>query len=445
VSGDGELFPVTPGSGRDGPAATGYQPLAVRMRPRTLDAVRGQEHLTGPKALLPRLIASGQFGSLLFHGPPGCGKTTLAEVIAHHSQAQLFRLNAVASNVAELRDCLQTARKLSGPTPILFIDEIHRFNRAQQDLLLPDVEQGHIRLIGATTHNPGFSIIKPLISRSHLFRLQPLAPAIIADALQAALDDASHGLGSHRCQMPTEGLKFLARLCEGDLRWAYNALETLVLSHPVGTAIELEAVEEFARERQIRYDANDDEHYDTISAFIKSIRGGDPDAALYWMAKMLVGGEDPRFIARRLLILASEDIGLADSRALPVAMAAFQACEVIGLPECELHLAHVTLFLATCPKSNSATLALAAAKRSIAAKGTQAVPVWLRDKSGASSRKDGHGKDYRYSHDYPEAISGQDYLLSPETLYQPKATGSEAAIAERLQRWRELKQTAARG
>lgn len=438
MSGSDELFPVNPERPEEKSSGLSYQPLAVRMRPHTLDGVRGQEHLTGPRALLPRLIASGQFGSLLFHGPPGCGKTTLAEVIAHQSKAQLFRLNAVASNVAELRDCLQTARKLSGPTPILFIDEIHRFNRAQQDLLLPDVEQGHIRLIGATTHNPGFSIIKPLISRSHLFRLKPLAPEIIAETLQAALDDTPRGLGAHQCTVPAEGLAFLARLCEGDLRWAYNALETLVLSHPIGTAIDLAAVEEFARERQIRYDANDDEHYDTISAFIKSIRGGDPDASLYWLAKMLVGGEDPRFIARRLLILASEDIGLADSRALPVAMAGFQACEVIGLPECELHLAHVTVFLATCPKSNSAYLGLQAAKASIRERGAQAVPVWLRDKSGATSRKDGHGQGYRYSHEYPEAISGQTYLLTPETFYQPKDVGSEAAIGERLKRWREL-------
>lgn len=413
-------------------------PLAARMRPQRLEEMVGQEHLFGPDALLPRLIASNQFGSLLFYGPPGCGKTTLAEVIAAETGGRFERINAVLSNVAELRDVLKIARYRDEIT-VLFIDEIHRFNRAQQDLLLPDIESGNLRLIGATTHNPGFSIIPPLVSRSHLFRLNPISPEATVRVLDRALRDEARGLGHSRCGVEPGVLETLARIADGDLRRALNALETLVLSQPIGTTLTGESVEAFAKERHIRYDANEDEHYDTASAFIKSIRGGDPDAAIYWLAKQLIGGEDPRFIARRLVILASEDIGMADSRALPVAMAAFQACEVIGLPECELNLAHATVFLATCPKSNSTCQALAAAKARIRQDGLQAVPPWLRDSHGAANREAGNGRDYRYSHDYPEAISGQEYLLKPLRLYEPGDAGSEAAVRERLERWRALK------
>ncbi|MFW5883239.1 MAG: replication-associated recombination protein A, partial [Verrucomicrobiota bacterium] len=398
------------------------------------------EHLTGSNALLPRLIAGDTFGSLLFYGPPGCGKTTLAEVIARETQSRFVRLNAVMSNVAELRDILRMARGRPEERTLVFIDELHRFNKAQQDLLLPDVEAGNIRLIGATTHNPGFYVIPPLLSRSHLFRLEPVPVPRIAEVLQRALSDPDRGLGNHRCEVDPEVIEQLARLADGDLRRALSALETLVLSQPIGSRVTSDALDAFARERQIRYDANEDEHYDTASAFIKSMRGCDPDAALYWLAKMLAGGEDPRFIARRLVILASEDIGLADSRALPLAVAAFQACELIGLPECELNLAHATLFLATCPKSNSATTGLAAAKKAIREGPVQLVPLWLRDSHTKTNKSLGHGKGYRYSHDYPEAISGQEYLEKPLKLYQPSPNGSEAAIAERLQHWRQLKQ-----
>jgi putative ATPase len=431
------------GTGAAGePPATCFQrPLALRMRPQTLAEVIGHEHLLGPDCLLPRLVRTDTFGSLIFYGPPGCGKTTLAEVIAHETHSRFVRINAVLSNVAELRDELRLARARPGERTVLFIDEIHRFNKAQQDLLLPDVEAGHVRLIGATTHNPGFYIIPPLLSRSHLFRLEPLPPAAVALVLRRALEDAVRGLGNLRVRAGDAVLASLAQLCDGDLRRALNALETLALSQPIGGEISEEALTVFARERRIRYDANEDEHYDTASAFIKSMRGGDPDAAIYWMVKMLEGGEDPRFIARRLVILASEDVGLADSRGLTVAVAAFQACEQVGLPECALNLAHATLFLATAPKSNSATRALGAARDALKNQPVQSVPMALRDSHTATNKKLGQGEGYLYSHEFPEAISGQDYLEKFLKLYDPgpHPAGAEAAIAERLERWKELK------
>jgi putative ATPase len=403
--------------------------------------VVGQEHILRPGSLLPRLVAQNSFGSLLFYGPPGSGKTSIAEAIARETRSRFVRVNAVMSNVAELREILSAARRRPGEGTILFIDELHRFNKAQQDLLLPDIEEGNIRLIGATTHNPGFYVIPPLLSRSHLFRLEPLEVDAIVCVLKTALADAQRGLGARRCSAEERILADLARLCEGDLRRALNALEVLALSLPEGSAITTGELEVFARERRIRYDA-EDEHYDTVSAFIKSCRGGDPDAAMYWLAKMLAGGEDPRFIARRLVILASEDVGLADPGALPLAVAAHHACDFVGLPEAELTLAHATLYIATAPKSNSATIALGEARRAISESPVQAVPVHLRDKGGQASKRLGHGKGYAYSHEFPEAISGQDYLEHPLSLYTPKTAGAEAAIAERLARWREIKRKA---
>jgi len=436
--GRGEAAPG--GGGEAGPAREPRRPLAVRMRPRTLGEVIGQEHLLGEDALLPRLVRTDTFGSLLFYGPPGCGKTTLAEVIANETGSRRFmRLNAVLSNVAEMRDVLRLARSRPEDRPILFIDEIHRFNKAQQDLLLPDVEAGNVRLIGATTHNPGFYVISPLLSRSHLFRLEPLGEDAIVAVLRRALDERGRGLGASRCSAGEEVLRGLARLCDGDLRRGLNALETLVLSQPAGSTIEHADLEAFARERQIRYDAGEDEHYDTISAYIKSVRGGDPDAALYWLAKMLEGGEDPRFIARRLVILASEDVGLADSRALTVAVAAQQAVDFVGLPECQLNLSHATLFLATCPKSNSATTGIAAARRAIREGPVQPVPMHLRDSHTKTNKALGQGEGYRYSHDWPDAVSGQEYLEEPLKLYEPGRAGAEAGIAERLESWKRRK------
>ena len=415
------------------------QPLAARMRPRTLNEIVGQEQLTAPGSLLPRLIASNRFGSLIFYGPPGCGKTSFAEVIAHETKSRFVRVNAVMSNVAELRDILAAARRRPEAGTVLFIDELHRFNKSQQDLLLPDVEEGSIRLIGATTHNPGFYVNPPLLSRSHLFRLEPLSTTAVASVLKRALVDQERGLGERGCTADDKVLADLAVLCDGDLRRALNALEVLVLSLPEKAAITPAELEVFARERRIRYDADEDEHYDTISAFIKSCRGCDPDAAVYWLAKMLAGGEDPRFIARRLVILASEDVGLADPLALPLAVAAHQACDFVGLPECEYALAHATLYIALSPKSNSANLALHAAKDALANQPVLSVPLPLRDKSGQASKQAGHGKGYLYSHDFPENISGQNYLEKPLRLYTAKAVGSEAKIAERLARWQGLK------
>jgi putative ATPase len=343
------------------------------------------------------------------------------------------------SNVAELRQILAIARQRPEAATILFIDELHRFNKAQQDLLLPDVEEGNVRLIGATTHNPGFYVNPPLLSRSHLFRLEPLAAEAVVQVLKQALTDKERGLGARGVTTSDKIFADLALLCDGDMRRALNSLEVLVLGLPEQGTITENELEVFARERRIRYDADEDEHYDTISAFIKSCRGSDPDAAMYWLAKMLAGGEDPRFIARRLVILASEDVGLADPQALPLTVAAHHAVDFIGLPEAELTLAHATLYIATTPKSNSATLAIGEAHRVLKEQPVQTIPAALRSKTGQANKRIGQGVGYKYSHDYPEGISGDDYLARPLTLYTPKTAGWEAKIAERLARWKELK------
>jgi len=432
--------PTTPGAPTaPTPARRAAQPLAARMRPRRLAEVVGQPHILAPGSLLPRLVAQNRFGSLLFYGPPGCGKTSIAEAIAHETGSRFVRVNAVMSNVAELREILAAARRRPEAATILFIDELHRFNKSQQDLLLPDVEEGNVRLIGATTHNPGFYVNPPLLSRSHLFRLEPLAAEDVVHVLRAALADPDRGLGLRGVTADDRLLSDLAVLCDGDLRRALNALEVLVLGLPERAVLTAAELEVFARERRIRYDADEDEHYDTISAFIKSCRGSDPDAAMYWLAKMLAGGEDPRFIARRLVILASEDVGLADPQALPLAVAAHHACDFVGLPEAEYTLAHATLYIATAPKSNSATLAIHEAHRVLKEQPVQPIPAALRSKSGGANKRMGQGKGYAYSHDYPENISGQDYLAKPLTLYTPKTAGWETRIAERLERWRALK------
>jgi len=422
-------------------ASTGslVRPLAVRMRPQHLGEIIGQDHIVGEGCLLPRLIQADNFGSLIFYGPPGCGKTSMAEVIAAETQSKFVRINAVLSNVAEVRDILRLARYEPDKRTILFIDEIHRFNKSQQDLLLPDVEAGNIRLIGATTHNPGFYVNPPLLSRSHLFRLEPVDVESVAIVLARALKDVARGLGAHRCTAEPAVFEAVADFSGGDLRRALNALETLVLSQPLGAHVDAQAVEVFARERQIRYDRDEDEHYDHASAMIKSIRGSDPDAALYWTFKMLQGGEDPRYIARRLTILASEDVGLANSHALTVATAAFEACEKIGMPECEYHLAHAVLYLATSPKSTSVTKAMHAVKKSLRDEPVQAVPLWLRDAHTKTNKALGHGKDYLYSHDYPSGISGQEFMLAPQQFYVPGHSGAEAATAQRLEQLKQLK------
>jgi putative ATPase len=436
-----DLFSEEPIDPAPSPAAAkpANQPLAARMRPRRLAEVVGQEHILKTGSLLPRLVAQNRFGSLIFYGPPGCGKTSIAEAIANETHSRFVRVNAVMSNVAELRDILAVARRRPEAQTILFIDELHRFNKSQQDLLLPDVEEGNVRLIGATTHNPGFYVNPPLLSRSHLFRLEPLATAAVTAVLRHALIDEERGLGSRHVTADDRLLADLAVLCDGDLRRALNSLEVIVLGLPEGGVMSTADLEVFARERRIRYDADEDEHYDTISAFIKSCRGSDPDAAMYWLAKMLEGGEDPRFIARRLVILASEDVGLADPQALPLAVAAHHAVDFVGLPEAELTLAHATLYIATAPKSNSATLALGEAHRILKEQPVQTIPAALRSKSGQANKRIGQGKGYQYSHDFPENISGDDYLEKPVTIYTPKTSGWETKIADRLARWQALK------
>jgi putative ATPase len=416
-----KTFPTTPR----------YVPLATKMRPKTLSEIVGQEHILGPKCLLPKLIKSGTFSSIILCGTPGCGKTTLAEVIANETKSKFVKVNAVLSNVAELREILVMARRHPEQNILLFIDEIHRFNKSQQDLLLPDVENANIRLIGATTHNPGFYVISPLLSRSHLFKLNPVNVAAISKVLQQALADEERGIGSMKCHGKDDVITSIAVLANGDMRWALNALETIVASLPIGSEIKADDVENFSVERALRYDADEDEHYDTISAYIKSMRGCDPDAAIFWLTKMLDSGEDPRFIARRMVIFASEDVGLADSRALPLAVACFETCEKIGMPECALNLAHVTVFLATAPKSNSTYLALLKCRSYVAQNGLQNVPLWLRDGHGKANKRAGNQKDYRYSHDFAYNVSGQHYMEQPEKFWHPKDSGGEKQIAER--------------
>jgi putative ATPase len=423
-----------------GKVSENRRPLAERMRPCTILEVFGQEHILGKGCLLPNLIKENRVGNLILAGPPGSGKTTLATVIAAESGCKILKINAVTSNVAELRDALKLARYYGSANCYLFIDEIHRFNKAQQDLLLPDVESGDARLIGATTHNPRYYVIDPLLSRCHLFTLEPLSVPVIEGSLRVALNDCERGLGSRSCEADKVILEQIALLAEGDLRRGYNFLETIVEALPVGAKLTDRELAVFSRERNIRYDRDEDEHYDTASAFIKSMRGNDPDAALYWLAKMLAGGEDPRFLARRLVIFASEDVGLADSRALLLANAAFRACEIIGLPECELNLAHVTIFLATCPKSNSSTLAIGKAKRAIRETPLQSIPSAIRDRHGRNKKNRNENESfYLYSHDFPENVSGQDYLDEPLELYSPKNSGGEVAIGERLSYWKSMR------
>ncbi|MEM9160891.1 MAG: replication-associated recombination protein A [Verrucomicrobiota bacterium] len=422
-----------------GEADIGRQPLAARMRPRNLGEIVGQEHILGEGKLLPRLVSTNTFGSLLFYGPPGCGKTSMAEAIANETESRFVRINAVMSNVAELRQILSAARRVEKKDTVLFIDEIHRFNKSQQDLLLPDVEAGNIRLIGATTHNPGFYVNAPLLSRSHLFRLEAHSPQAVAKKMAEALSDQERGFGRQGHVASEETLVGLAQLCDGDMRRGLNALEVIAMGLEDGEEVSPEAISVFAAERQIRYDADEDDHYDTISAFIKSMRGGDPDAALYWLAKMLAGGEDPRFIARRLIIFASEDVGLADAQALPLAVATQQACEFVGLPECQINLSHCTVYMASAPKSNSTYKALHEAQAAIKEGPVQEVPVWLRDSGGMASKRLGNSQDYEYSHMVTENITGQDYMNEPMPFFEANRSGQESAIADRLNRWKRLK------
>ncbi|HEX5176601.1 MAG TPA: replication-associated recombination protein A [Chthoniobacteraceae bacterium] len=420
-------------------------PLAQRMRPRSLEEFAGQSHILAPGKLLRRAIEADRISSVILFGPPGTGKTSLAEIIAHATKSRFERLSGVESNVADLRRVIAAAaNRLAhhGEKTILFIDEIHRWNKAQQDVLLPDVERGTVRLIGATTHNPFFYINSPLVSRSQVFQLEPLTADDLATLLRRALQDQERGLGAHRIDMDEDALLHLATIADGDARKALNALEVGALTTPPDAAgvvhFDLRVAEESIQKKAVVYDADGDQHYDTISAFIKSMRGSDPDAALYWLAKMLYAGEEIRFIARRIVICASEDIGMADPQALVVAVAAQQAVEFVGLPEAQIPLAHAAVYLATAPKSNRAYEGLLAAKDEVQKGVTLAVPRHLRDKSHKkAARVLGHA-GYKYSHDYEGAYVPQAYLPEGRRYYHPGEQGFEKKIKERLEHWRAL-------
>lgn len=420
-------------------------PLAARMRPRALDEFVGQQHFVGAGKLLRRLIEARRLGSVLFYGPPGTGKTTLAHLLALETGGKLKQLSAVASGVKEVREVLAWARDqvaTGAPRPLLFIDEIHRFNRAQQDALLPDVEEGTVSLIGATTSNPFFAVNGALLSRSQIFQFQPLSEEDILQLLRRALTDRERGLGNTPTEPRPKALEHLAHLSEGDARRALSVLEVAVLSSASGgqpVTLSVELLNESMQQKTIQYDATGDEHYDVSSALIKSIRGSDPDAALYWLARMLEAGEDVRFICRRLVILASEDVGNADPQALGVAVAAFQACELVGLPECQLTLSQAVLYLACAEKSNSATKGIGQARALVREGQMIPVPIHLRDSHYRGSAEFGHGAGYIYPHDAPEGVVEQDYLGVPVELYEPSPRGWEGAAVTRLESIRSRK------
>lgn len=409
------------------------------MRPRSLDEFVGQQHFLGAGKLLRRLLQADRLGSVIFFGPPGCGKTALAHVIAQTTQAKFVALNAVAAGVKEVREALEEARTEladTGRRTIVFVDEIHRLNRAQQDVLLPDVEEGRVILIGATTQNPFFAINTPLLSRSQLFTFEALTRDDIRGLLEKAIHDKERGLGKRAIHAHPDALAFLAEISDGDARRALTALEIGVLScadDPV--EFTLEVAQDSIQRKAMNFDPTGDTHYDIASAFIKSMRGSDPQAAIYWLARLLESGEDPRFIVRRIVICASEDVGNADPQALVVAMAAQQAVEFVGLPECQLPLAQAVIYLATAPKSNSATVAIGKARDDIRTGRTLAVPAHLRDSHYKGAAKLGHGAGYEYSHDHPDGFVDQDYLPEKRTFYVPTGRGFEAEIQRRLEEW----------
>lgn len=426
-------------------------PLAARLRPRTLDEFIGQEEIVGPGRLLRRAIQADRlFSSILFWGPPGTGKTTLAQIIANTTRSHFTALNAVLAGIPDLRRVISEARerrKLHGQRTILFVDEVHRWNKAQQDALLPHVEDGTIILIGATTENPYFEVIGALVSRSRIFQLKALTDDDVRRILLNALADPERGYGTRQVVIDEEALAHLVNVAGGDARNALNALELAVETTPPGASgalhITLPVAQESIQRRAILYDKDGDVHYDTISAFIKSVRGSDPDAALYWLAKMLYAGESPRFILRRLLILAGEDIGLADPMGLVVANAAAQAFEYVGLPEGVYPIVEATLYLATAPKSNTANDYFKAYEK-VEAEGKVDVPQHLQD-ANRDRKGLGHGEGYVYPHAQPGHHVGQQYLptaLLGTYFYKPSDEGYEAAVKERLARWREAQRRA---
>ena len=426
---------------------SGDAPLAVRMRPQALDEIAGQEHVLGEGKLLRRTIQSDRFTSMIFYGPPGTGKTTLAQVISRLTQSHFVRMNAVTSNVAELRSAIEEAARLrrQGRRTILFLDEIHRFNKAQQDVLMPDVEQGNMILIGATTHNPSFAINGPLLSRSTIFELRPLEEKDLVMLLDRAIKDPERGFGKLKIEASKDALKHIAKVASGDARRALNALEVGVLTTPPDSeeiiVFDQKVAEESCQRRIVYYDNDEDYHYDTASAFIKSMRGSDPDAAVYWLAKMLYAGEDPRFIIRRILILASEDIGNADPQALILASAGLQAVEFVGLPEAQIILAQLVTYMAMAPKSNASYKAISSAMEDVKNQKVEEVPKALRDSHYPGAKKMGHGEGYVYSHNLKASAKDPNiYLGATKSYYQPNPSGFEKALADKLKHLKESRQ-----
>ncbi len=422
----------------------GVAPLATRMRPACFEEFVGQAHILGPGKLLRRTIETGKIGSIIFYGPPGTGKTSLARIIASVTNSAFVQISAVTSGVRDIRSTEEAARqglRISGKRTILFVDEVHRFNKAQQDVLLPSVEKGILSLIGTTTHNPFFYINAALVSRSRIFEFHPLSRDEMKTIVRRALKDKKRGLGDLRVDLADEALEHILTVSDGDVRRALNALEVAAVSTPPGEdgaiRVSLTCAEDSIQKKAVVYDKDGDAHYDTISAFIKSMRGSDPDAAVYWLAKMLYAGEDPRFVARRIVICAAEDVGNADPQALVLANAALQAAEFVGMPEAQLPLAQAAIYVATAPKSNSACEAISKAMADVEKGESERVPAHLQDGSYPGAKRMGRGEGYKYPHDYPDHVVNQDYMPRDAVYYQPSDQGFEREIAGRIERWKQ--------